>query len=52
MVPVQDLLQLNFVKVATIIKELFDAGGFTNESVSHFGLGQIEKTSGMIQHGL
>ena len=40
----------NFVKVATIIKELFDAGGFTNESCgfhAHFGLGQIEKTSGM-----
>jgi len=40
----------SFVKVATILKEFFDAGGFTNESCgfhAHFGLGQLEKTSAM-----
>jgi len=40
----------NFQKVATIIKEFLDNGAYTNSSCgfhAHFGLGQLEKTSGM-----
>ena len=40
----------NFTKVATIVKEFLDNGAYTNETCGfhvHFGLGQLEKTSGM-----
>ena len=40
----------NFQKVAKIIKEFLDNGAYTNSSCGfhvHFGLGMLEKTSGM-----
>jgi|TARA_B100001079_G_scaffold268524_1_gene279071 hypothetical protein len=40
----------NFTKVARIVKEFLDNGAYTNETCgfhAHFGLGKLEKTSGM-----
>ena len=40
----------NFQKVAKIVKEFLDNGAYTNKSCGfhvHFGLGMLEKTSGM-----